>query len=283
MITDSESPQFLLSVVRYGDPQVVCLFVDQLGKSTARDQILVAVADNGPGVSSDLEQLHRKAVIEHLVVATDNPGYFPSAFAAVSEALTDDIRWVIVANPDIDIDLVELTHALSANWDDRQPLIVVPQVLENNGLESKNPHIIARPGLSWFATRALIHSNYPSHWIFMWLHYHRRSWLAHAPKPPNDSSCTMYAPHGSIVALSRPALDLLVAEAHRAILYSEEIWLGEHCRRLGINIRLDSQWTVIHAGHSSTSTLTARSRQRLWRRASARSLRLRFFGVRGDK
>jgi hypothetical protein len=88
----------------------------------------------------------------------------------------------------------------------------------------------------------------------------------------------MYAPHGSIVALSRPALDLLGADANRAILYSEEIWLGEHCRRLGIDIRLDSHWTVIHESHSSTGALTARSRQRLWRRASARSLRLRVFG-----
>lgn len=282
MSTSPASPQFLLSIVRYGDPRVVCLLADRLGQSAARDQVVVTVADNGPGASSDLERLHRTAVIDHLLVATDNPGYFPSAFAAVSEALTDDIRWAIVANPDMDIDLVEATRLLG-NWDDQQPLVVVPQVLENNGRDTKNPHIIARPRLRWFVSRALIHSTYLSHWMFMWLHKRRRSGQPQAPKPANDSSRPMYAPHGSIVALSRPALDLLVAEAHQAILYSEEIWLGEHCRRLGIDIRLDSRWTVTHESHSSTSALTARSRQRLWRRASVRSLGLRCFGERRQK
>lgn len=280
MTASLHSPQFLLSVVRYGDPQVVCMLVDRLGQSAARDQILVAVADNGPEVSPDLERLYRTAAIDHLVVATDNPGYFPSAFAAVSEALTDDIRWAIVANPDMDIDLVEATRILGTNWDYREPLIVVPQVLEDGGRDSKNPHIIARPGLRWFASRALIHSTYPSHWMFMWLHRRRRSGQPQVPKSANDLSRPMYAPHGSIIALSRPALDLLVAEAHQAILYSEEIWLGERCRSLGIDIRLDPQWIVTHEGHSSTNTLTARSRQRLWRRASIRSLMLRCFGDR---
>jgi len=268
-------PKIMLSVVRYGDPQVVCALVARLGQSTARDQVLLAVADNGPGVSAELERLNLTEAVDHLVVATDNPGYFPSAFAAVSEALTDDIRWAIVANPDMDIDLVEATRVLCTNWDDRQALIVVPQVLENNGRESMNPHIIARPGLRWFTIRALIHSTYLSHLIFMWLHKRRRSGMPQAPKPANDSSLPMYAPHGSIVALSRPAFDLLVPEARQAILYSEEIWLGEHCLRLGVDVRLDPNWTVRHESHSSTGTLTARSRQRLWRRATVRSLKLR--------
>jgi len=277
MTTSSDTPQFLLSVVRYGDPQVVVVLADKLSQSAARDQVVFSVADNGPGVSPDLERLHRSGVIDHLVLATDNPGYFPSAFTAISEALTDDIRWAIVANPDMDIDFAEATRHLRS-WDDKQPVVVVPQVWENDGRDSKNPHIIARPRLRWFVSRAMIHSTYLSHWTFMWLHRRRHSGQPPAPQPVKDPLLPMYAPHGSIVALSRPALDLLGAAANRAILYSEEIWLGEHCRRLGIDIRLDSHWKVIHESHSSTGVLTARSRQRLWRRASARSLRLRVFG-----
>lgn len=277
MSVDADPPQFLLSLVRYGDPLVVSELVARLGRSAARDKVLVAVADNGPGVSADLERLHQTGAVDHRVVATDNPGYFPSAFTALSEVLTDDIRWAIVANPDMDIDLVEATRALGTRWDDHKPVVVVPQVLEDDGRVRKNPHIIARPGLRWFATRALVHSTYPSHWVFMWLHMRRRSGEPSSPSPRSASQVSrpMYAPHGSIVALSRPALDLLIGDAGDAVLYSEEIWLGERCLRLGIDIRLDSEWTVTHDSHSSTGELTARSRQRLWRRAAVRSLRIR--------
>lgn len=261
---------YVLSVVRYGDPSTVCSLASKLQSSPTRSSTVLTVADNGPSVSAELIELKQAGVVDHLLGAEHNPGYFPSAFAAAKKALSPQTEWIIVANPDMTIDLSNLAESLIKR-DSSKRIIVVPQVLE--GCDPKNPHIRSRPKIRWFLTRALIHSNYSTHRMFMQLHRIRKQ---RTSKPRLDVGVQqMYAPHGSIAAFSRPAFDLLLPSANLAVLYSEELWMGELCLRLQIPIMNDPGWVVTHESHGSTGQLTARRRHELWRRASFRSLTLR--------
>jgi GT2 family glycosyltransferase len=268
-----EQRTIALSVVRYGDVSVILRLVDKLGASPSRRYVALAITDNGPEKSLELVRLQDEGLIDYLGDARHNPGYFPSAFAGLRAVATDEIRWNIIANPDLDIDLSKAILALSRHGH-TAPLVIAPQVLENSGSDLKNPHIRHRPSVSWFASRAFIHSTYPTHWAFMKLHQRRRRSSGATTSVP-DLACSMYAPHGSIVAMSRPAMNILAPDSNKAVLYSEEIWLGERCHRRGIPITHDPDWRVAHESHSSTGTLTARSRHRLWRAASIRSLLIR--------
>jgi hypothetical protein len=268
-----EQQTIALSVVRYGDVSVIVRLVDKLCASPSRRHVALAITDNGPEKSLELVRLQDEGLIDYLGDARHNPGYFPSAFAGLRAVATDETRWNIIANPDMDIDLSKAILALSRH-DHTAPLVIAPQVLENSGSELKNPHIRRRPSVTWFASRAFIHSTYPTHWAFMKLHQRRRESSGATMFVP-DLACAMYAPHGSIVAMSRPAMNLLAPDSNKAVLYSEEIWLGEGCHRRGIPITHEPDWRVSHESHSSTGALSARSRQKLWRRAALRSLQLR--------
>lgn len=260
-----------ISLVRYGDPSPIRELVTSLKDSSERGTVRILVADNGPDVSAELIEMQRTGIIDKLLTATHNPGYFPSAFANLSEDMANGTDWGIIANPDLKFDLVDAVRVLTGRRADI-PEVVAPQVSET-GSPQKNPHILSRPSISWFTVRAAVHSNYATHWVFMWLHGRKARHMSGPARAADTQG--MYAAHGSIVAVSNAAFHLLAPQSHRAVLYAEEIWLGEQCHVQQIPIHLADSWTVIHQSHASTGTLSARARHRLWRRASWRSLGLR--------
>ena len=271
MKPERNSCRLAISLVRYGDLSPIRGIVKSINGSDARAAVRILVADNGPGVSAELAEMHSSGLIDGLLTATHNPGYFPSSFASLREEMGTGTDWAIVANPDLEFDL---HHAIStlALRDADIPQVVAPQVFEA-GSPEKNPHILARPSLAWFTVRATVHSNYLTHWLFMWLHRRKASRDSSPARVVHGAD--MYAPHGSIVAISRAAFRLLEPDADQAVLYSEEIWLGEQCYRHQIPVHLADEWGVEHQSHASTGALSNRARYRLWRRASLRSLGLR--------
>lgn len=271
MNPEQESCRLAISLVRYGDLSPMRGLITSINGSDARAAVRILVADNGPGVSGELAQMHRSGLIDGLLVATHNPGYFPSAFASLREEMAAGTDWAIVANPDLELSLEDAIRTLSLRRADI-PQVVAPQVFET-GSPQKNPHILARPSLLWFTVRAAVHSSYPTHWLFMWLH--RRKASGDVASAPVAHGADMYAPHGSIVAISKAAFRLLEPESDQALLYSEEIWLGEQCYAHRIPIHLADGWGVEHQSHASTGALSNRARHRLWRKASLRSLALR--------
>jgi len=269
--SEPDSCRLAISLVRYGDLSPIRGLIKSINSSDARASVCILVADNGPDVSGELAEMHSAGLIDALLTATHNPGYFPSAFASLREEMGAGTDWAIVANPDLGFDLADAVRTLALRRAD-VPQVVAPQVFEA-GSPQKNPHIIARPSLVWFTVRATVHSNYVTHWLFMWLH--RRKASRHSTPAQVALGADMYAPHGSIVAISNAAFRLLEPQSHQAVLYSEEIWLGEQCYVHRIPIHLADEWGVEHQCHASTGALSNRARHRLWRRASLRSLGLR--------
>ena len=271
MKPEQDSCRLAISLVRYGDLSPMRGLIKAINGSEARAAVRILVADNGPGVNGELVEMHRSGLIDGLLTATHNPGYFPSAFASLRDEMAAGADWAIVANPDLEFSLEDAIRTLALRRAD-VPEVVAPQVFEA-GSPQKNPHILARPSLLWFTVRAAVHSTYLTHWLFMWLH--RRKASRDSTPAQVAQGADMYAPHGSIVAMSNAAFRLLEPESHQAVLYSEEIWLGEQCHAHRIPIHLADEWGVEHQCHASTGALSNRARHRLWRKASLRSLGLR--------
>ena len=272
------SAEIALSIVRYGDVDIVEQFVATINRSPFRELVALAVADNGPGSDSVLRDLYESGAIDHLLEARHNPGYFPSAFEGLRDITTDETKWAVITNPDVELNLEKMLSVLQSISPD-EAVVIAPNVFDLMSSLRDNPHILRRPSLRWFLSRALIHSMYFTHVVLVMVHEKRQRHAARSKKRTFAApvGTNMYAPIGTIVALSRPALDILMssADGSQAILYAEEIWLGEECLRLDIPIRYQPDWDVIHASHAVTGKLSTKARQLLWRRAALRSLQLR--------
>lgn len=254
-------------VVKYGDETELLRFLSGLMASG----ISVACADNDPVPSETLQSMSSAGLITYRHFP-DNPGYYPSAFAAVPRDVSSD--FVVIGNYDLDLRAEELTEFLRPYLG--EVAVICPQVRDVASGRLMNPHMAFRPKAFGFDVRRTLFRN-----RYLWRGYLslnvgrskiRAIWQ-------NDSRSavkkTIFAPHGSIACFTRAAFEAVREfDPAEAVLYSEEVWLGLAAEDRGVKVVFDPALLIPHRAHSSTHRLPDEARRVRWVQAMDNCSRL---------
>jgi GT2 family glycosyltransferase len=259
----------VLITVNYKSAESVLAFVARLEHTKAFSEIEVMVVDNSPGEEelSKIRPAARKYANAELIKSSTNRGYFGAArlgfdyYLEQGKGLPD---WVIVCNPDVQIEDEEFFSKLFCQDPEREG-VIAPRIQALPGRADQNPFMRKRPGpLRWFQLR-FISSSYAvaAPWDWLWRRKAEfRSWLAErrrGPLPDGKAKReSIYAAHGSFFIFSRRYFEAGGFLDGNLFLYGEEISVAEICRSLGLPVVYEPSLCVLHNEHQSTGKVLSR-------------------------
>jgi GT2 family glycosyltransferase len=249
--------------VSYKSADSAMEFLASLERTKAFPEIEAIIVDNSPG-EEDLPSM-RAAVTKYtnaeLVESPSNRGYFGAArfafdhYLEQGKGLTD---WVIVCNPDVEIEDEEFFSKLFCQ-DPRAVGVIAPRIEALPGRVDQNPFMRRRPGRLRWAQLRFVSSNYSVGAVWDWLWRRKsefRSWAAkrRGASSLNDNAKreSIYAAHGSFFIFSRRYFEAGGYLDGNLFLYGEEIAVAEICRSLGLPVVYEPALCVLHKEHQST-------------------------------
>lgn len=243
--------------VNYNSSKATALLLSDLSKQVPGPfHLTIVVADNSP---SELElesvrQFYRDCPQVHFERMPTNLGYFGAAHWVFQTIWKDSPpEWVVVSNPDIRLpqqDLLLQISKLSAKFG-----VVAPRILSSRTHRDQNPFFTKRPSVFRLNLLRLIF-RIP---ILYWLLELRasvkntiRGWLLTRGARTAADPVKIYAPHGAFILFSREYFRRGGSLLFGAFLFTEEIFVAETCRRLGLDVTYLPRLEVLHEEHIAT-------------------------------
>ena len=275
--------KILIICVHFRRPDETALFVKSAVEQKVDAAVEVVVVDNSPqppeeAVPEALQHLRCVTVLE----PGKNLGYFGGASFALKLYLESHSMptWVIVSNPDIQFPNDRVLQRLIDLHRGSEPAVIAPSIRTITSGIDQNPYMRRRPANWRMVFYRWMFSTYPTDAFYQtmsWFALQVRKKLSNGAVTPAASGVeVIYAPHGSFVPLHRSYFEGGGTLDYAAVLFGEEIFVGESARRLGLTVLYEPRVELRHEGHTSMGGIYNRPIARL-RKDASRYLAETFF------
>ncbi|TAK56268.1 MAG: glycosyltransferase family 2 protein [Gammaproteobacteria bacterium] len=280
----------LVVAVNYRTPHHAARLVGSLLRAADGDSLHVALVDN---TEDDVGCIREEDVpIGNpdltFVRAPLNLGYFGGANLGLQRYLLTHAMpdWVVVSNVDISInDPVDFVRQLSV-FSDPGVGVVAPSIVREDTGRDLNPFMRSRPSAWRMRAYSLLFRQYIGLAVYdvlatMKRRAMRRKELVRADNLPCGSRPgeQIYAPHGSLICLSRQFFERGGSLKYQPFLFGEEVFVAEQARQLSLRVLYAPMMVVQHSSSASISLIRSRVIHR-YVRESSRYLAEHYFGKR---
>lgn len=239
----ASSPRVGVVTVAFESDEVLPGFLASLTEASSAE-LAVVVVDNAPDLGHASE-LALQAGAAYLPLA-GNPGYGGGMNAGV-RALPGDIKWIVVANPDVVLGPETIDRLIAKGEADDRVGTVGPRVLDPSGATYPSARRI--PSLRTGIGHALLANIWTDN---PWTRSYRDE--ASDADVPRDAGWLS----GSCVVVRRSAFDELGGFDEGYFMYFEDVDLGFRMSRAGWLNRYSPDAVVLHSGaHATRSRPTA--------------------------
>jgi GT2 family glycosyltransferase len=251
------SCEITIVAVNYNSARSVSLLLeDLLAQDTSGCALTIVIADNSPSESelSTVRQAYSAVPGVRFERMSHNLGYFGAAHAAFNNIFKERLPdWTIVSNADIRLQQPGFFNLIAALPPEMG--IVAPRIISGQTGLDQNPFHRRRPSRS----RMMLNRIIPRVGLLAWLlevqcGVKRRflSRLALRRIGSERSPQKIYAPHGAFIVFGSRYFQAGGSLDVGAFLFAEEKYVGEACRRLGIEVTYVPWLEVSHDEHVST-------------------------------
>jgi N-acetylglucosaminyl-diphospho-decaprenol L-rhamnosyltransferase len=224
--------------VSYGSEEVLSRFFPSLAEASERE-LVVVVADNKPAAGGPVRELADRFAARYVPLPA-NPGYGSAMNAGVA-ALPDDVRWILLTNPDIEISPGAIDRLLEVGESDGSIGAVGPLVMTDGAVY---PSARTIPSLRNGIGHALFASIWPKNpWS---ARYH-----SDTANPPHERDAGWLS--GSCLLVRREAFAALGGFDDGYFMYFEDVDLGYRLGKTGWRNRYAPNAVVAHSGAHSTT------------------------------
>ena len=243
--------------VNYNSAHSVALLLeDLLAQDTSGCVLTIVIVDNSPSESelSAVRQAYSAFPGVRFERMSQNLGYFGAAHAAFNTIFKKrPPDWTIVSNVDIRLQQPGFFNLVAALPPEMG--IVAPRIISGQTGLDQNPFHRHRPSRS----RMLLNRIIPRIGLLAWLlevqcviKRRFRSRLALRRIDSERIAQKIYAPHGAFILFGSRYFQAGGSLDVGAFLFAEEKYVGETCRRLGIEVTYVPWVEVRHDEHIST-------------------------------
>jgi glycosyltransferase involved in cell wall biosynthesis len=243
--------------VNYNSARSVALLLeDLLAQDTSGCTLTIVIVDNSPSESelSTVRETYGGVSGIRFERMSQNLGYFGAAYAAFNSIFKARLPdWTIVSNADIRLQqpgFFKLIAALPPEMG-----IVAPRIISGQTGLDQNPFLRRRPSRS----RMLLNRIIPRVGLLAWLlevqcvvKRRIRSKFALKRIDSERIARKIYAPHGAFIVFGSRYFQAGGSLNVGAFLFAEEKYVGETCRRIGIEVTYAPWLEVKHEEHIST-------------------------------
>lgn len=257
----SVSQSVLLICVKYGADNETERYLESIQTLQSRNGLHVLVVDNTVGGTWAISSHSDYQAVQ----APGNLGYFGGARFGLSLYLEQNPLpdWIIISNVDLYIEDPLFLERLSQLSSIPDLGAVAPSIRSALTGVDQNPYLRARPSAlrmhvyKWLYRSWIVFNTYEG---VAALFHKFRSWLrklrTNTGKPPCRE--TIYAPHGSLLILSKSYFDRGGDLQFPQFLFGEEIYIAETLRKLGLSVLYEPSLRVVHDEHRSTKLFKPR-------------------------
>lgn len=236
----------LLVAVSYFGSVDVADFLPSLQASRFTNWRLILVDNScSPEESERLRALLGSESRAELIGPSINLGYFGGARMAISGVPIVDYDWVCVLNTDLLVapDALELLAA-----DDFVDIgVIAPAIIDLRTGRDQNPYLLEPPSFMQVVRRRIMMTSRSTAQVATLLKALKDRIIA--THRPLANGAPVYAPHGSVLLLSRSYFDRGGNLDHPMFLYGEENHVAEECRRINLPIRYRPEIRFSHSSH----------------------------------
>lgn len=241
----------------YDDLRGFLLSVDSAVQREKMVNVTIAIANNSD-IKPDRgywESLKSSNYILN-IYEFKNVGYFP-AFSAVMSSIgskVQEFEYISICNVDLVLDerfFLELHRHYSS--DDIG--IIAPNIIDISSGRSLNPKISTRPSLRYLQLLGLIYSNPISFRVYYYLYDKLPKRIRKTAQNRQKVKTEFYAPHGAFIIFKQNYFLAGGVIDFPRLLFSEELFIGEQLRLVGLKISFAENILIQDTGHGSTSKL----------------------------
>jgi GT2 family glycosyltransferase len=230
-------------LVNYFSDDALMAFADQCVPATSN--YVLTIVDNGNNSPETLERFCDRKGFRYLNTG-NNLGYFGAAQYAVT-SIQGDFDFTIISNFDLSFDSSQLLHWINTLDPNGKTGCTGPDIQDALSKKPMNPMYIRRISRRKIELLILITSNYLFYKVYQFLFGLKRKGRENVPNGQE-----VYALHGSFLIIHRAYFIAGGNLAHPGFLYGEEIYMAEECRRLGLSMRFDPVFKMVHHEHITT-------------------------------
>lgn len=196
-----------------------------------------------------------------IVRAPRNLGYFGGAKLGVDHlrGRHADLDYVSISNVDLDFPGVDFLQRLTATDFPADVGVIAPAILSSLTEADQNPFLPRRPSRRRMHAYKWVFSSYANY-----LAYSFGSTVSGKLKrrllgrPTAAAQGPIYAPHGSLMILTRAYFERGGALDYPCFLFGEEIFVAETCAAIGLRVLYRPDLVVRHAEHVTTGVFPNR-------------------------
>ncbi|MFJ3382297.1 glycosyltransferase family 2 protein [Curtobacterium sp. NPDC090217] len=232
--------------VSYNSLDVLPPFLASTADASA-DDVEVVVADNDSADADELRRITEAAGARFLELG-ENRGYGAAANSAVA-TLDQDVRWVLVSNPDVVLEPLALDRMIATASADTMIGAVGPRLLEPTGEVYPSARLV--PSLRTGLGHAAFANVWPGN---PWTKRYRQD---------GDHSVRRDAGwlSGACVLVRRDVFDRLGGFDEGYFMYFEDVDLGWRIGKAGFRNVYDPSATAVHVGGTATKGSSERMRK----------------------
>lgn len=229
-------------IVSYGGVDDAVGLVRSLGTPPG---LRILVAANKVGDADQAEAAFADDPRVTVVDYPDNPGYLP----ALARSLPDiDVTTpVVLSNCDLTADPGAVAALLAAANEYPHAGWLAPSVIGSLGVD-QNPNLLHPPSARRLQILAAVH-RFPVLTDLLLLRREGHSSRIVTGAAPGS---TIWAGHGSCIVLTPPFFARGGRCDYPFALFGEELWLGEQCARLGLDVVYVPSVVLRHTEHAAT-------------------------------
>ena len=243
-------------VCYYNEDEIYNFITGQVFKQTILPEKVFIINNGAEELGRLLELGRRYGDRIQLFSFGENLGYLGAFITLLKRGALRGYDFVILSNSDMRFDGDSFYQDLCAYPLTDDIGLIAPDILTRDHRYHLNPYIRVRPPLGKLKAKLrflrLIYSNPVLYLIYTALYNLKRKISGGVQDLRREMD--IYAPHGSFLIFSKAMISRFNF-SYNALLFGEEIFLGEVCFRLGLKVRYLPALRVIHEEHSTTRFL----------------------------
>ncbi len=170
--------------------------------------------------------------------------------------------WAFFSNSDLKIDFSQLFERINNHDISQHSGVWSCDIIAHPTLDSQNPFLSKRPSKRKIQFYLLVYSNFYSFYLYNLLAKLKKNMISSNQQTITPEEKEVYAVHGSFFSLSRKFIESVGTIRWSGFLFGEEIWFAEMAKKNGLHVVLDSNLSIIHEEHLSTSLVSVNKRRK---------------------
>jgi GT2 family glycosyltransferase len=242
----------LLVPVCYNAHDDLYRFLDSIEFSfnNANVNLQVYISDNSDSVLPKNKLSGYPFEVNYL--KNENVGYFPALWRVILNVEPTEYNFIAVSNVDLQLapDFFENLDRL----EDHNSGVIAPSILSKSTHFDQNPKVQRRPSILKIL---FLISVFALPWLLSFYVAAQSNKRSKAQEKYQDGT-KMYAPHGAFMMFTRDFFTRGGKVNYPRFLFSEELFVAEQVRRIGLEVVYRPNLIVFDNEHGSTSQMPSR-------------------------